>query len=228
MGDFRNYTVNGIKMYKSEFNVGWINKYLGHEPKTLIEFGSYDCGDGVYYKQTYPNCSVYSIEACPERYKIVKNNGESFKIKTFNYAISDYDGQTIFYQVKDPNVLDDEKKYGSSGSINKRTDLYKNTFKHIEEQSPIEIECITLKSFCEKNNIKEIDFLHMDVEGVEYKAIKGLGKIRPKLIWMETYLGKKYYGENSHNPEDLINLMINLGYKIVEKTPADCLFRYKK
>lgn len=29
MGDYRNYEVNGVKLYKSDFNVSWINKYLG-------------------------------------------------------------------------------------------------------------------------------------------------------------------------------------------------------
>jgi cephalosporin hydroxylase len=44
MGDYRNYEVDGVKMYKSEFNISWINKHLGKDPEVIIEFGSYDGG----------------------------------------------------------------------------------------------------------------------------------------------------------------------------------------
>ena len=69
--DFRNYTIDGVKLYKSDFNTEWVDKYLKTEPKTIIEFGSYDGGDAVYYKQTYPNARVIALEASNIRYNLI-------------------------------------------------------------------------------------------------------------------------------------------------------------
>ena len=90
---------------------------------------------------------------------------KKFGLHTFNYAVCDYDVTIDFFQVKDLNVMDHKGKFGSSGSINKRIDLYKNKFSHIEEQSPVNTPCIRLDTFCKHNNIDHIDFLHVDVEG---------------------------------------------------------------
>jgi FkbM family methyltransferase len=228
MGDYRNYEVKGVKMYKSGFNETWFNHYLSNPPEVIVEFGSYDCGDGVYYKNLFPNAEVYSIEACPERYNVVKENGSKFGIKTFNYAVTDSIGEVDFYQVKDPNVMDNKDYYGSSGSINQRTDFYKKTFDHVKEQTPIKVPSITLEKFCNDNNIKHIDFLHLDVEGAEQKVVSGFGDIKPELLWLEVYLGKKYYGDGAYETDSLFNELKSIGYELLRTEGADALFRLKK
>lgn len=227
MGDFRNYEVNGVKLYKSDFNTEWINKYLGSDPKVIIEFGSYDGGDGVFYKNTFPNSEVYSIEACDERFKVIKPLEDKFNIHVYNYAVCEYDGFIDFYSVKDPNVMDHDEFYGSSGSLNKRTDLYKNTFKHINEQIPKSVPCTRLDTFCKNNNIEHVDFLHVDVEGAEHRVVKGFGDLRPSILWMETYLSKDYYGENAYVTSELHELVLSMGYFIAEQTNTDTLYILK-
>lgn len=115
MVEFRNYMVKGHKFYKSDFNVEWIRKYLKELPKVILEFGSYDGGDGVFYKETFPSSEVFSIEACKERYDLIKPLESAFNIRAFNYAICEYDGFIDFYAVKDPNVMDCKEQFGSSG-----------------------------------------------------------------------------------------------------------------
>jgi len=226
MGEFRNYEVNGIKLYKSDFNTEWIDKYLGEKPKVIIEFGSYDGGDGAFYKQKYPDCMVFSLEACFERYTIIKENEKLLGIDVSNFAVCEYDGFVQFYPVKDPNVMDSLDKYGSSGSINKRTDMYKQKFLHIVEQNPVEVKSIRIDTFCKLKDIKSIDFLHVDVEGAEHRVIEGFGSMRPKIIWMETCLGKDYYGDNAYDINQLNTSIINMGYSIVEETNSDTLYLY--
>lgn len=227
MRDYRNYEVDGVKMYKSDFNISWIKEHLNREPKVILEFGSYDGGDGVFYKKSFPDAEVYSIEACEERFKVIQKLESKFGIKTFNYAVCDYDGFIDFYQVKDPNVMDHDDKFGSSGSINKRTDLYKQTFTHIDEQAPVKTPCIRIDTFCKENGIGQIDFLHVDVEGAELKVVEGFGDMRPSILWMETYLGKEYYGENAYDTSELDNYLKNIGYEFILRNGADSLYAYK-
>lgn len=228
MSEFRNYQVNGVKLYKSDFNIEWIDKYLGKIPSVIVEFGSYDGGDGAFYKQTYPESKVFSIEGCEERYNIIKKYEKLLGIDVSNFAVCEYDGFIEFYSVKDPNVMDHKDNYGSSGSINQRTDLYKKKFSHISEQKSKKVPCIRLDTFCKSKNIEHIDFLHVDVEGAEHRVIKGFGDIRPSILWMETYLGKEYYGENAYITSDLHKMVIDMGYEIVENTDTDTLYILKK
>jgi len=228
MRDFRNYDIGGVKMYKSEFNQEFIKKHLDKNPTVIVEFGSYDGGDGVYYKKLFPDAEVYSLEADADRFEVVRANGEIFGLNTYNYAVCEYDGEIEFYSVEDPNVMDHTLKTGSSGSINQRTTLYKNMFPHLKEREGYKVPCTRLDSFCKSQGLKNIDFLHVDVEGAEHRVIQGFGELRPKLVWMETYLGKDYYGENAYVTEDLHQSMTSIGYVVVESTPADTLYKYQQ
>lgn len=227
MRDFRNYEVDGVKMYKSEFNPEFIKRNLDASPTVIVEFGSYDGGDGVYYKKLFPEADVFSLEADSDRFEVVRKNGEIFGLNTYNYAVCEYDGEIDFYSVHDPNVMDHDLKTGSSGSINQRTSLYKKTFPHLKEREGYKVPCTRLDSFCKANNIENIDFLHVDVEGAEHRVIQGFGKLRPTLVWMETYLSKDYYGKNAYVTEELHQEMLSMGYTIIEKTPADTLYKFQ-
>ena len=231
MGDYRNYESNGIKFYKSlnTTDIDIIKKYVIN-PKIILEFGSYDAGDSVFLKNNFPNSIIYSIEACPERYSVIKKIEKLFNLNVFNYAVCDVDGVIEFYQVQDPNVMDHNKKYGSSGSINKKTNFYKETFDHVKELNSISIPSIRIDTFCKNNKITNIDYMHIDTEGAELKVLSGFGNIRPKLLRLENCYGKKYYGEFAYEEPELNSILTNMNYKKIEEgfTGSDGLYVYDK
>ena len=52
--------------------------------------------------------------------------------------------------------------------------IYNNEAKNLQSGNKIiEINTITIDRFCEKNNIKKIDLIKLDIEGQELEAIKG-------------------------------------------------------
>lgn len=222
--------VNGYKFTISRFDLSWFDKYLKRAPKVILEFGSYDGGDGVLYKNSFPNCRVISIEACPERYTIVEKNADKFGIESYNYAVCDFDGKIDFFQVEDTISCKNnsyESSFGSSGSINSRTDVYKVKFPHVKEKPSILIDSVRLDTFCEMNEVKNIDLLHCDVEGAEHKVIAGMGSLRPKLLWLEVHLGKEFYGENAYDPVELNSVLRDMGYIMVESNGSDNLYELR-
>lgn len=224
MSDFRNFEVKGIRLYKSEFPSEWL-KHLGN-PKVIVEFGSYDGGDGAFYKQMFPDARVISIEASPSRSAAIASYAGKLGIEFYECAISNYTGEIDFYEVYDPNVLDCPDKTGSSGSINKRTDLYKSTFSHLVEKKPVQIISMRFDDFCEAVlDTSEVDFVHIDVEGAEHKVLEGMGELRPKVMWLERYLGKEYYGPDAYSVGDIEKICESMGYSIVESTPSDILVK---
>jgi FkbM family methyltransferase len=229
MNDFRNYESHNIKFYKSleDDDINFIKKYIDN-PKVFLEFGSYDAGDAVFLRNNFKNTKIYSIEACPIRYNIIKNIENLFDLNVFNYAVCDSDGFIDFYQVEDPNVFDNEKQYGSSGSINKKTNTYKDTYKHLKELNPITVACTRIDTFCKNNKITNIDYMHVDTEGAELKVIFGFGDIRPKLLRLEIFYGKEYYGESAYDKLEIDNLLNNMNYTKIKETQSDELWIYSK
>lgn len=225
---FQNFKIENYEFYVGGFNLDWFSKYLGNNPQTIIEFGSYDGGDGVRYKTAYEDCKIYSIEACPQRYNVIFPLAEKFGLLIYNMAVSDVDGQIEFYQVEDDNVVDNKNKCGSSGSINPRTDFYKKKFPHIKEKKKILVNSTRLDTFCRNQNIEKVDLIHCDVEGAEHRVVYGLGNLRPKLLWLEMHLGKKYYGEQAYDAGELDLYLSQIGYKRVEQNGADCLYCFNQ
>ena len=105
-----------------------------------------------------------------------------------NYAISDFNGNTVFYE---------------NSPINQQNSLIKVN----ENQKEVKIECFTLNHILSENNIQKFDYLNIDVEGNELKVIKSidLERYKPNLITVEN---------NDLLVKDYLNSDI---YKIFEK-----------
>lgn len=212
------YEYKGRTFYRS----GFISDVL-KDPKVIFEFGSYDGGDGTRLKTSFPGARVISIEADPERYKVIKNMNEDLQIglEILNCAVSDSDSEILFYPTIDPN--EKETRTGGSGSIHKKTQLYKDTYTHLTEIEPIRVQSKTLKTICEELLIDSIDFLHMDVEGAEHQVIKGMGDLRPKHIFLEKHLGGLMY-EGAYDWSEMKADLESLGYILIAESPSDALF----
>ena len=100
---------------------------------------------------------------------------------------------------------------------------YLNTFPFFEYPSKILVNTTTINDFCKEKNITEIDFLHMDIEGAELIALKGLGNIVPKSIFVEKCYGEDYY-VGGYNYGGMIIYLHEKGYKLEVETEIDAFF----
>ena len=123
--------------------------------------------------------------------------------KDFNIqaAITDYDGKT-FYHEKSP--------------INQQNSL------EDKDGNKKEVEAFTLNTLLEKYEINSIDYLNIDIEGSEYKAISSFNfeKYNPKLISIEF---------NDYKIEELLNSKIHKcmeknNYKLISKFGVTCFY----
>lgn len=93
--------------------------------------------------------------------------------------------------------------------INRETKACNGT---IEE---IEIPIITLQNLIVENDIKQVDYLSVDVEGAELEVLKGLGIYTPHLISVE---------DNGYTAEPH-NYLLDIGYRFLKKVAGDCFYR---
>ncbi len=208
----------------SYFNLEWIKEYVKKDNPIIFDVGAFNFDDSIKFKMTYPESDVYAFEAFYENIKQYSHKAKNYGVKVYDVALSDKNGETKFYNSEDWNG----NKWTCSGSILKPS---KKEGKEIHiglnyNRDGVTVKTTTLKSFCELNNINEIDVIHMDVQGAEYYVLKGLGdKLKPKIIFCETCEYEAY--EDSLSLEDLDNLLFDLGYEIKERLIYDTLYILK-
>ena len=110
-------------------------------------------------------------------------------VRTFQTAVSDHIGKTKLHINSDLtcNSLFSRPK---SGPV-----YYSEKSQNVDE---IEVDTITVDSFCERENIERIDILKLDVEGAEKKVLSGacnkLSKHNIYLIYTEVMFVSHYEG----------------------------------
>ena len=177
-----------------------IDKLLEHfqtsENITILDIGACDFSEGIMLKQQFPNSEVYGIEA--DKINFEKNCVLAIEkgINVFNLALGDYNGKITFY----PSLFEINQniEWRFAGSIVKPI-FKENSNEAINhnvtyDKEGYEIDVMRLDSFCIRNNISKIDYIHIDVEGAEDRVLSTMGKYKPQLIFAETahFDTKKY------------------------------------
>ena len=119
-----------------------------------------------------------------------------------NAAITDFDGETFYYE---------------NGAINQQNSLTLD-----KDKKKIKIQAYKLETLLNNFSISNIDYLNIDVEGSDFKVITSLNfvKFRPKLISIE---------QNIYNTEKIIKnecheFLIKKNYFLVSKIGVTCIY----
>jgi FkbM family methyltransferase len=199
------------------------------KPWVIFDIGACDFTDSKNYKGLFPDCDVYGVEADPTNYEKNYMFAETLGIKTFNFAMSDTNGETTFY----PSLYEtkQERDWRFAGSIMKPL-LKPDTNEALNhtvlyDTQGIKVPTKRFDDFCKEIGVDKVDFLHIDVEGAEYKVIQSFGNMRPTLIYAETYHYEVKSYDNEMNLEQFNDLMFDMGYEIIEKMTYDTLYKLK-
>lgn len=104
---------------------------------------------------------IHSFEPSKETFRILSKNVVEKNVTLNNVGISNEIVEGVLYSDKDNSGL---------------ASLYERELDYlgIEFNKAEQVELITLGYYCKIHNIDEIDFLKMDIEGNEYKALGGI------------------------------------------------------
>ena len=181
----------------------------------IFDIGANNGVDGLGYALFNKNLKVYAFEANPELVKKIIINKELvekfFEVKLENYtiiekAISNYLGFDDFYI----------SEYDLCSSLLK--------YKFVKTKKKISCEVITLKKFCDDQDIDNIIYLHCDTQGSDLNVLKGLEEYK-KIVHsgvVETMVEEKnvrYEGASSF--KDFENFFNNNEFEIINKTFND-------
>lgn len=197
------------------FPAFWFDKSLSAKAASLVQIGSNDgkTGDPLYpLLQKNKNWKALFVEPVPYSFEKLQNNYPDKKRFQFeNVAIND-GTQLTFYWVdhKAKQALPDLPYwYDQLGSFDRQ-----HILNHLDGAlEPFilsaNLEGLTLQQLFDRNEIKEIDILHIDTEGYDWKILSQLNlkKYQPAFILFEY----------NHLAKDELNAaiaMLNPQYKL--------------
>jgi len=166
--------------------------------KYIVDAGSLNGGDAIFFKNKYMNANSYAIEGLPDNYeKFLKNNTQ---ITPINTVIANYDGYIKYYQ-KDIN--------GIHGIYNRGDNYGKTT---------LTLPCYKLSTIMKKYNIPNIDILKIDVEGATYDLLLSLEEnlSNIKIMHIETETYPFFEGQTLH--DDVCLFLIKNNFILIDIT----------
>lgn len=202
----------------SDINVNWLIENFGGTLMTVFDIGCADItGDSKMFKTCLPKATVYAFD-CAETYK--EHNlryAAELGIRYFHCAMSDENGTSTYY----PSDQFNGEYHPYSGSVCKpiKTEIEVGVFVWGE---PYTVETIRIDTFCDTYNVTP-NFIHIDVQGAEFKVLSNLGKHRPWAIWAEVNEFEGCY-ETSVTYLDFRHMLTELGYTRIYSNNVDELF----
>jgi len=173
---------------QNEITSKMIEKISAVDNPTIIDVGAYTGHLTLKLCKYLDKYRIYCIEACKKNFKVLsKNTQDDRNISSHYVAISSHNGVAKFYIAKN-------KKAGKGSS--QSNSLYKSFLdsKDWAKVKEKEIECMTLDTFCRKNDIQKIDCLKINCEGCEFDIFDSPTKrflITTDILYIEMH-GKCY------------------------------------
>ena len=163
--------------------------FAGEKNLVVFDVGAYVGDITAIYTKTFPSATVYCFEPFADSFQELSRLARQESIKPYQIAFSDQNGKAMF-QVNTDRSCNSMFPRPSAGAK-----YYSKSSQNIGQ---IEVETQKLDTFCDTENITDIDILKLDVEGSELKVLKGaserLKDKRIRLIYTEVMFVPHYEG----------------------------------
>ena len=211
-----------MKHYKDKFMM--IKFILQKENPTVLEIGSHYGEDSLRFLETFKNIKLYCFEPDERNIEIFKKYVNDKRVKLFEIALSDKTGYSNFYQsfqeFKDEEVPEkydwiSKEDYVKNKLNNSGSSSLKKGYSHIINNS-IKVKTKRYDELSKEENIGNIDFAWIDVQGAEKDVLLGMGNEVNNInfIWIE-YGETKY--EDGMGRKETIDLMSSFNFVIDER-----------
>lgn len=189
-----------------------IEKFCNFTPKNVVEIGANFAQDAEFLRQSFSlnESDVYVFEPHPQIFQEIKKR---YNFNSYELAVSNTTGRANF------NAIDiDGNEYGNSGISSLRDGLTTDKKNFID----VDVEMIRMDEFIKNNAISEIDFLKIDVEGMNYEVLEGFGDELRKVKVIQTEGEYKQYWEGQKLYHDMDYYLTSRNFLLVDfKLSAD-------
>lgn len=197
-------------------NMNFVVDYLKkHKCSNILDIGA---NVGIFSMEIYneiQDICYHVFEPIPSTYEcllrtIQLNNLDNSKYRPYNLGMSDVDGTFDFYlpgasEAASLRPINDEYYLRESDEMGNYTQ------RNVMQKVKCKVQ--TVDNFVCQNNITDIGFIKIDVEGNEFNVLKGASntlKNQKPLVYCE--LLRKHAKRFGYHPNDVIAYMKSLGY----------------
>ncbi|MDP2750833.1 MAG: FkbM family methyltransferase [Nanoarchaeota archaeon] len=215
----RNSSPSSIEIYYEIFkdkDHTTVRGFSGKGNKVVIDTGANEGFYTLKIKEDNPNCKVIAIEANPAAFLILKKNVKSNKLRDVilvNKALGKNNENICFEYVDEITAI------GSKSLRNQKRPWLNE--RRIKQKL---VKSIDLPHLCKSHQIKEVDILKIDVEGMEMEILKNsksvLGNVKKIVVeWHSKKLR-----------DDIKHFLKSQGFKLIleEKRNFGNLYFIKK
>lgn len=177
----------GLKKNKEVISKDEIIKLLPPNPH-ILEAGASDGKDTLDWSKRLPNAQIYAFEPVPTVHKVLKERVSGQKnVHLYTCALSDAVGEFKMY-------VSSGASHGSSSLLAPKEHLTFHKDVHFKEE--ITVKTKRLDDWAAENGVDRIDFMWLDMQGGEMKALEGGQEIlkTTKIIYTEVSLMEMYEG----------------------------------
>lgn len=164
-----------------------IKKYLPANP-VIIDCGAHVGADSIEMAKIFPKGTVHSFEPVPKIYEQLEKNSRKYtNIFCYKLALSNEDGCAQMH-------VSEGGSDASSSLLAPKEHL--SDHKDVKFGNSIKVKTATLDGWASENNIKQIDFLWLDMQGFEMQMLQASTLILPtvKAIYTEVSTKETYEG----------------------------------
>lgn len=170
-----------IKAERGEF-LNVVQRFLPNDP-IIVEAGAHYGTDTIRFVEMWPNSTIISFEPNPGAFsKLVNAVWDLKNVMTVPIALSTYDGEAILQVCY--GTTGDQPIFEGASSL-----LEPSDYMAIHYQGPkVVVPCRILDHWCEDNHVKAVDFMWLDMEGMELQMLRSSPNILKtvKVILTET------------------------------------------
>lgn len=145
--------------------VDLVSRFCNFKPKNVFEIGANYAQDAEFLRRSFGinESDVHVFEPHP---RIMKGIRQLYCFESHELAVSNQNGEAVFHAI---DVEGNE--YGNSGISSLKTGLTTDE----RNFQDIKVKVVRMDDFLREHKIEQIDFLKLDVEGVNYEVLEGFG-----------------------------------------------------
>ena len=183
------------------------------DPKIILEIGSKDAIQSTEFSRIFPKAKIYAFECSPKNIETCIKNTKGYKnIEIIPHAVFNKNKKMDFYLISE--------EIGASSLfeiINKHP--YKQHQKEI-----ITVDAIRIDDWAKEKGIEKIDLIWIDLQGTEYEAFEGMGKLLSTIqaIYTEVEVKELYIGQKLM--KDVSRLLNENGFSFLKYTESSSKF----
>jgi len=172
----------GIIQHQEEYALPLISAWIRSNP-VILEAGAHYGIDTQKFAKMWPNATILSFEPNPHAFeKLVDATKDFPQVQPINLALANYNGEATLHVCY--GTTGDDDRFEGASSLLDASDGMK-----IHYQGPdVVVPCMVLDDWCEQNAVDRIDFMWLDLEGMELQILKSSPDILKtvKVIFTET------------------------------------------